>query len=69
MNFSTSSKTETSKVVTYHIDRSSFPGWDDFKCKVGIESDKDGLKIILTVVGDAQLGDFRSYQGVEAQHE
>jgi hypothetical protein len=54
---------------TCHIDRSSFPGWDDFKCKVGIESDKDGLKIILTVVGDAQLGDFRSYQGVEAQHE
>lgn len=51
------------KGLTYHVERSSFPGWDGIDRKIVIESMAGGeLKLVSTVHGDSTLGDFKAYQ-------
>ncbi len=50
---------DASKTMTYHIQRSSFPGWNGLDRKVTIESITGSeLAISALVKGDPKLGDF-----------
>ena len=49
--------------LVYHVDRSSFPGWDNTDRQVTIGSvSPERLDLVTTVTGDAALGDFKSHQ-------
>jgi len=51
------------KSLVYHVDRSSFPAWDNIDRHVDISSaSADLLELVTTVTGDAVLGDFKSHQ-------
>lgn len=61
--FGTYTIDEGGKGLTYHVERSSFPGWDGIDRKIVIESMTGGeLKLVSTVHRDPTLGDFASYQ-------
>ncbi len=50
---------DASKTMTYHIQRSSFPGWNGIDRKATIESITGSeLDIFAPVKGDPKLGDF-----------
>jgi len=60
--FGTYTTDDASKTITYHIERSSFPGWDNFDRKIVVGATGSTLKLVSTVTGDPKLGDFKSYQ-------
>jgi hypothetical protein len=51
------------KSLVYHVERSTFPGWDNVERTVNIDSvSANRLELVTTVTGDAALGNFKSHQ-------
>ena len=50
---------EADKTITYHIQQSTFPRWNDFERKTTVEKISDTeLDTLAPVKGDPKLGDF-----------
>ena len=59
---------DASRTMTYHIQRSNFPAWNNFDRKVTIASvTGTGLDISAPVKGDPKLGDFVAHLNLKRE--